>query len=448
MNAKPAVKASDAKKGAGVELFKLVWANAADGRKMIAALSKNYDASVKMLIPKLSEKNDDATVQASFALDGMTMAALAPDMEEKASKLCMALVDNFKLAKNDTVRCILLKCMDQICASVPMEHDKFLKCVGKCLTADEPVFTYALNVLRRCTYSLEALLTISKVAEKADDRKKAILYSAILENSFGCGHEDVMNCYNLALSLKDKPELFRMLCAALSARGDLTALDALMDLLAKGSKIDKGQARRAFIDLCIHSNDSCDDYDDCDCDDDDCDCDCDDDDCDCEDDDCECEDDDCECEDWDDWNDGECDHKDNGAEIARIFAELEPLEPALFALMFTQGDTEETFEILWECVTEGDQILRLTALKYLAGGFERMVWTERILQRTMALESDEAKADAVRMLGKRRDVAARPYVLSCMKDASPLVRQAALEASAQFPGGNVGGARLAGVVLA
>ena len=116
--------------------------------------------------------------------------------------------------------------------------------------------------------------------------------------------------------------------------------------------------------------------------------------------------------------------------------------------MSTLGDTEETFDILWECVTEGDQILRLTALKYLAGGFERLVWTERILQRTMALESAEAKADAVRMLGKRGDVAARPYVLSCMKDASPLVRQAALEAASCFPGGNVGGARLAGVVLA
>ena len=135
-------------------------------------------------------------------------------------------------------------------------------------------------------------------------------------------------------------------------------------------------------------------------------------------------------------------------EIARLFAELEPREPALLALMMTIGTTEEPFEILWECVAEGDQILRLAALKYLAGGFEKMVWTERILQRAMTLKNAEAKADVVRMLGKRGDVAARPYVLSCLQDASPLVRRAALEAASCFPGGNVGGARLAGVVLA
>ena len=138
--AKPAVKKA-AKAAAGVELSKLVWANAVDGRKMIAALSKDFDASLKMLIPLLSEKNDDATVQASFALDGMTMAALAPDMEAKASRLCNALVDNFKLAKNDTARCILLKCMDQICASVPMDGEDFFKCLEKCLKGKEPVFT-------------------------------------------------------------------------------------------------------------------------------------------------------------------------------------------------------------------------------------------------------------------------------------------------------------------
>ena len=118
------------------------------------------------------------------------------------------------------------------------------------------------------------------------------------------------------------------------------------------------------------------------------------------------------------------------------------------ALMFTLGDTEETFDILWDCVVNGDQILRLTALKYLAGGFEKTLWTELILLRTLAIKNAEAKADAVRMLGKRGDVAARPYVLSCLRDQSPLVRQAALEAADCFPGANAGGRRLAGVLLA
>ena len=48
---------------AGVDLKALVWADAEAGRKMIAALSKRYDESLKTLIPLLSEKNDDATVQ-------------------------------------------------------------------------------------------------------------------------------------------------------------------------------------------------------------------------------------------------------------------------------------------------------------------------------------------------------------------------------------------------
>ena len=425
---------------AGVNLNSLVWANAADGRKAIAALSKHYDETLKALVPLLSEKNDDATVQASFALDGMTMAALAPNKEAKAEQLCLALSNNFKLAKNNTARCILLKCMDQICASVPVNGDEFFKCLGKCLKAGEPIFTYALNVLRRLYNSHKALELLSNAARKADDRKKAILYAAMMESPSG-KWDYFDECYDYALSLKDKPELFRMLCAALAPHGDVTLVDALMELLASKSKVDQGQARRAFLAMCSDCNDFS-EYDENDDNCDDCDCD----DCDC--DDCDC--DDCDCDDCDDCDD-DCDDFDSQLpteKVARLFASLEPREPALLGLMSTIGDTREAFEILWECVIEGDQILRLTALKYLAGGFEKMVWTEQILQRTMALKCVEAKADVVRMLGKRGDVAARPYVLSCLRDASPLVRQAALEAASQFPGGNVGGARLSGVVLA
>ena len=406
------------------ELKGLIWADKALGMEIVEALLGDCGKSVKLLVSLLSEKNDDCSVQASFALDGMVMRAMAPECAETALKLAKALDASLKYAKDDTARCIVLKCLQQLAceATIPV--------FARYLLTGEPMFTYALNALRRIG-TREAYDTIREAMLKAEGRTRTILCAAALENYVV--DDELLDCGIECLDQEDDPELIRLLWSRLSVRGvDLE--EDLLDAVTGLSRVDAGQARRTIIETLLSRDKyvNIDDEDDCGCDDDDCDCheheDGDDDDCDC--------------------HDADGDDDEYLRELALNFLKAEPREPAFFAIVMAFGACDETFELLTKAVARGDFILRHAAMKLLICMFGDMVWVERLIGFISGIKDNEAKADAVRYLGRSRNIAARPFIMSCLNDKSQAVRAAAIEAADFMPGHNIVGTRLGAIITA
>ena len=402
------------------ELEKLIWADKTVGMETVEALLGDCDKSVKLLVSLLSDKNDDATVQASFALDGMVMQAMAPGKGETAAKFAKALDASLKFAKDDTARCIVLKCLQQLAC------EETIPVFARYLLTGEPMFTYALNALRRIGTE-EAYDTIREAMLKAEGRTRTLLCAAALEN-YVVDDELLDNGID-CLDQEDDPELIRLLWSRLSVRG-VDLQDDLLDALTGLSKVDAGQARRTIIET-LTSQDKYVNIDDND---------------DCEDDDCDCEDDDCDCGCHDH---GDCDEGNEYAEeLAKNFLKTEPREPALMAMLMAFGAHEGTFDVLTKAVAKGDKILRCAAMKLLVCAFTDMVWVERLVGFIADIKDTEAKADAVRLLGRCANPAARPFIMSCLNDKSREVRAAALEAAEFMPGHNIVGNRLGAIITA
>ncbi|MBQ7651906.1 MAG: HEAT repeat domain-containing protein, partial [Victivallales bacterium] len=168
-----------------------------------------------------------------------------------------------------------------------------------------------------------------------------------------------------------------------------------------------------------------------------------------ENDDCGCEDDDCDCHDHeDDCCDDDCDEDEYVKELAKGFLKAEPKEPAIFAFAMVFGVCEETFEVLTQAVAKGDRIMRTAAMKLLVCLFTDMAWVERIVGFVSGIKDDEAKADAVRLLGRCGNLASRPFIMSCLNDKSQAVRAAAIETAEFIPGHNIVGSRLGAIITA
>ena len=458
-----------------IDWEKFIWAKAQVGRELVATLLKRIDASLKSLIPMLSALNDDATVRASFALEGMVMMATADSNAKTATELAIALANNFGLAKDATAQCIVLSSLEKLNAVKLLDdkNGKLLRCLEKCLYLDEPVFSQALSVLRSFRPFFDTFKTFSVLnaaLSNDDKRKRALIYGGMFEHL--PAHE--IRRGKLLEHLKefeDMPEMYSLFCQQFAEEGLFSLLDILLDALKgrKGSLISPAIARKCIgklLMLCFPDDDSeygdvsdGDEFDDKELDDD-------------EFDDENLDDDDFDAVDdfdEDDFDDHCCDdHCCDDHEIsdlvdevfkssdvdyyekivARRFAECEPKEPALVGLLTIFGETDDTFDILWECILEGDFILRKTALKFFEKGFRHTGRTEGILAKAQGITDEEIKADLVRMLGRRQDMAARPFVLSCILDKSSLVREAALAAAEQLEGKNLTSNRLSALLLA
>ena len=416
-------KKTDKAKSANVNgLEKLVWADKAIGTEIVDALLADCAKSVRLLVGLLSEKNDDASVQASFALDGMVMRAMAPDNGDAVLNLAKALDASLKYAKDDTARCIVLKCLQQLAceATIPV--------FARYLLTGEPMFTYALNALRRIGTE-EAYDTIREAMLKAEGRARVLLCAAALESYVV---DDELLDYGIeCLDEEDDPALIRLLWSRLSVRG-VDLQEDLLDALAGLSRVDAGQARRTIF----HTLNSREQYvniddengeDECGCEDDNCDCH-----------DHECEDDECGCEDDDAYM----------HELVKNYLKVEPKEPALFALAMVCGANDDTFKVLTNAVEKGDKILRNAAMKLLVCMSNEMAWFERLVGFIAGIKKVEAKADAIRLLGRCNNPVVRPFIMSCLNDKSLEVRAAAIEAADCLPGHNIVGTRLGAIITA
>jgi hypothetical protein len=91
--------------------------------------------------------------------------------------------------------------------------------------------------------------------------------------------------------------------------------------------------------------------------------------------------------------------------------------------------TVDCYEALTDAaVQETEPILRETAIELLGKVSENDVATEILVEFAGALKSPSAKAPMVRMLGRHGKIIARPFIMACLWDKEPEVRQAAREA--------------------
>lgn len=374
-------KAAD-KGDISVELAKnLVWANAEEARKSVKIMMDNVDESAMALVKQLSHANDDATVQASFAIEAMVMNALQPNMEAERKSLAMGLAKALPEAKDDTSVCVVLQALRYLAVSETVDAiAAYLK--------KEPTFTYALMALRVINDDA-AMEEVEKAAfSTKDKKKKAVLLAAALGYP-KCSDEAVDTAFDL-LDEGLPDELHRMLLGAFAVLGEEEVSLDLLDALESESKVNAGQARRSlrFLALTATSKD-----------------------------------------------------------VANDFYAKEAKEPA-FTTKIALLPESKAFDLLLDVIENGDAPMRACAMQYVVFGFVGPKWTEKLVAFAAGMECPAVKAELIEAMGKRGDIAARPFIMSMLNDKSPLVRKAALKAVNKLPGCKIEAGALAGIVAA
>ena len=395
----------------------LEWAGREDGLRTVENLLEDVDGAVGALVPMLSNSNDHDTVLASFALDGMVMQVLrGQDGDGRANGLGTALARMLGKAKDDTARAVIVKCLQQLgdTACVPV--------LGRYLLKGEPMFSHSLNALRSISGELAAD-TLHEAFLKADGKARALLCAAMLEAEVVSDEllDEALDC----LLETDDPALARLLMGRLASRGCAEIADKLLHMLHGISRVDAAQARRALLTLVCEEDffiNVDDEYDGC------------------EDDGCGCEHDGCE--------DGGCEDGSHDAkserleEICRRFHRVDSSPASLYALAIVLGECDEVFEALCKALRSRNAVLRAAANGVFKCMFSGVEHTQRLVGIAAGLRTG-AKADMLYMLGSRKDMVARPFVMSCLSDKSSLVRQAALEVARKLPGNVVSEGMLA-----
>ena len=326
-------------------------------------------------------------------------------------------------ARDDTARAVIVKCLQQLgdTACVPV--------LGRYLLKGEPMFSHSLNALRAISGELAAD-TLHEAFLKADGKARALLCAAMLEAEVVSDEllDEALDC----LLETDDPALARLLMGRLASRGCAEIADKLLRMLHGISRVDAAQARRALLTLVCEEDFfiNVDDEDD------------------------GCEDDGCGYED-DCYEDGGCGYEDGGCEdgshdanserleeICRRFHRVDSSPASLYALAIVLGECDEVFEALCKALRSRNAVLRAAANGVFKCMFSGVEHTQRLVGIAAGLRTG-AKADMLYMLGSRKDMVARPFVMSCLSDKSPLVRQAALEAARKLPGNVVSEGMLA-----
>ena len=161
-------------------LEKIVWADRKKARTSLSKLAKDDLAkNVKGLVAMLRQDNDDATVKASFALEGLVMEAGNQEGCIPPEELGKALVKALPAAKDDYALCIVLEEIRRLGMV-----DGYIKELKPYLLRDDPVFTYALMALEALCENEGPLkisrLLLSAADECKDAARRKLIYGAIL----------------------------------------------------------------------------------------------------------------------------------------------------------------------------------------------------------------------------------------------------------------------------
>ena len=156
----------------------IVWADRKKARAALLKLAKSdLPKCVKSLVAMLNNGNDEATVKASFALEGLVMEAGGSESPVSAVELGTALSKALPKAKDDYALCIVLEEIRRLGNGDP-------KALKPYLEREDPVFTYALMALETLANSIGAVkyseMLLSVADACADKARRKLLWGAVL----------------------------------------------------------------------------------------------------------------------------------------------------------------------------------------------------------------------------------------------------------------------------
>ncbi|HPY90107.1 MAG TPA: hypothetical protein PLE92_04070 [Lentisphaeria bacterium] len=354
---------------------KLVWADAKDGEAAAKQLLKSAASAVPELAANLNASNDEATVQASFALEAMTMAASTPGQEPRRSSLASALAKALDGAADDVARNVLIRALQLV------GGDKEVPALAKCLE-HEGSFDAALLALRQIG-SEEACLAIANSLASAKGRRRTVQAAALADFGYSCCHPDIPDLVAGVLA-KASPADAPMLWAALAKLGYAGVAPALGKAL-KGESKSRAAVARGCLSLLARN---------------------------------------CLTED------------DVAAAIAELFKAERESVPSMMALMDNTGEEDgSSVPYLLGMASSEDKVVQEAAANLLIEDFAGSSVTETIMLFYQQHNDGKGKHDGselkqvlIRVLGRRGDVAARPFLMSLLHDPEAAIRKSAMEA--------------------
>ncbi len=350
----------------------LLWAEPACGHKIAEELLQDAETAVAQLVPCLSESNDDAATQAFFALEALVMSALNPECPpEQCRALVAGLSKQLPVARDACSRNQLIR---------------YLGMLGyDCVEALRPwldkkeYFDVTLLAMRH----IGSLPALELIAEKMADAKGSA-YTALALAAADWEEADAIDPDKMRKALDKAPETeLPALWNACARCGLSFVADDLLKACKGKSKVAMAAAR-ANLALLISK-----------------------------------------IRDW-----------ETSVALGQQFYQVSPGAIALRCWFDACGTdiTADCYEALTDAVQEAEPVLRETALELLGKSSASGVETEMLVEFAGTLKSPSAKAGMLRMLGRHGKMIARPFIMACLWDKEPDVRQAAQEAAEALQG--------------
>ncbi|NMA43756.1 MAG: hypothetical protein GX946_10305 [Oligosphaeraceae bacterium] len=352
---------------------KLLWAEPACGHKIADELLRDAEEAVAQLVPCMSESNDEQATQAFFALEAMVMAALNP---ECSSEQCWALVtglcQQLPAARDAYSRSQLIRYLGLL------GYDCAVEALRPWLNKKE-YFEVTLLALRH----IGSPSALELIAEKMATAKGSA-YTALVLAVAEWENDEIIDQDQMRKALAKAPE--NELPALWNACARCGLLFVAEDLLkaCKGTSKATKAAAHASLALLISR-----------------------------------------IYDW-----------ETAVSLGQQFYQVSPVAIALRSWFDACATdiTADCYEALTDAVQEDDPALRETALELLGRASDCGVEVELLVEFAGTLQSPSAKAAMVRMLGRHGKMIARPFIMACLWDKEPEVRQAAHEAAENLQG--------------
>lgn len=229
----------------------MVWADRDESKAVLEKLAaRKFAVNVRCLVRMLKKENDQATVNASFALEGLIMEAGNPDGSISSKKLGEALAAALPDAGDEYALCLVLEEIRRLAAGdVLQELEPYL------MHAD-PVFTYAVMAVEAMVAWVEPeaiVETLMTAADATKDKKAKIrLHGAALRIASLMDPEDVYELLDDVDAFKvgrldSKSQDAIMMLEELSRNPGMLDTDVVWKALDSKSALVRGLAQRVIF---------------------------------------------------------------------------------------------------------------------------------------------------------------------------------------------------------
>lgn len=371
----------------------LIWADPKDGQKIARKLLTACLSNTRELVRNLQAKNDQKTVQASFALEAMAMLASAPDQEKRRQSLARALEQSLKDTRDAVAKEIVLSFLQRI------GSQENVATLGKILVSDRDCFAPALLALQYIGGD-EAAREIHRALSKVTPEQQVLLAAALLNDEEECEPAYL----DSALEVWRKPDNQDnpLLWLALSQQGCSEILPNLLAALQNDSETLAAVARASLLRL-AHN----------------------------------------------------CENIEDLAQVIAELYRLEPQRPSTWhALLTYDVENADLIGQLIILLMEENPALKQVAIDFLSQDCQHAFLTDILIYFCQELKGHAdneqhyaALLSLIEILGQRGDTAARPFLMSLLHDSDAAIRRAAISAMERLCGPLPSGALSAVVQL-